>query len=104
MNIEKITISSLFSICCSIANAQAIYDANGQYRGYSQTSPSGVTTTYNTQGQSLGSSQIDNGQTNYYSPRGAYQGTNTAMPTPAQPNTTIDTPRQVPQAPVLKGW
>ena len=84
--------------------AQAIYDANGQYKGYSQTSPSGVTTTYNTQGQSTGSSQIDNGQTNYYSPRGAYQGTNTAIPTPAQPNTAINTPRQAPQAPVMKGW
>jgi hypothetical protein len=104
MNIEKITISSLFSICCSIANAQAIYDANGQYRGYSQTSPSGVTTTYNSQGQSLGSSQIDNGQTNYYSPNGAYQGTNTATPAPMQPNTTINAPRQAPQAPVMKGW
>jgi len=104
MNIEKITISSFFLICCSIANAQAIYDANGQYRGYSQTSPSGVTTTYNSQGQSLGSSQIDNGQTNYYSPRGAYQGTNTAIPSPPQPNTTIDTPRQAPQAPVMRGW
>ena len=84
--------------------AQAINDTNGQYKGYSQTSPSGVTTTYNTQGQSLGSSQIDNGQTNYYSPRGAYQGTNTATPAPALPNTTIDTPRQAPRAPVLRGW
>ena len=85
-------------------SAQAIYGPTGNYLGYSQTSPSGVTTTYNNQGQSIGSSQIDNGQTNYYSPRGNYQGTNTAVPTPAQPNTTIDTPRQVPQAPVLKGW
>lgn len=84
--------------------AQAIYDANGQYRGYQQTTPSGVTTTYSPQGQSLGSSQIDNGQTNYYSPAGVYQGTNTATPTPMQPNTTINTPRQVPQAPSVKGW
>jgi len=84
--------------------AQAIYDANGQYRGYQQTAPSGVTTIYNTQGQSLGSSQIDNGQTNYYSPGGAYQGTNTATPTPMQPNTTINTPRQPPQPPSVKGW
>ena len=83
--------------------AQAIYDANGQYKGYSQTSPSGVTTTYNSQGQSVGSSQIDNGQRNYYSPNGAYQGTNTA-PAYTPPNTTINTPRQVPQAPVMKGW
>ena len=84
--------------------AQAIYDANGQYRGYQQTSPSGVTTTYSPQGQSLGSSQVDNGQTSYYSPNGAYQGTNTATPAPMQPNTTINTPRQAPQAPVMKGW
>ena len=86
------------------ALAQAIYDASGQYKGYQQTSPSGVTTTYSPQGQSLGSSQIDNGQTNYYSPNGAYQGTNTVSPVPMQPNTTINTPRNVPQAPVLKGW
>lgn len=89
---------------CSGAYAQAIYDANGQYKGYQQTTPSGVTTTYTPQGQSLGSSQIDNGQTNYYSPAGVYQGTNTATPTPMQPNTTINTPRQVPQAPSVKGW
>ena len=88
----------------SNAFAQAIYDANGQYKGYSQTSPSGVTNTYNAQGQNTGSSQIDNGQTNYYSPAGAYQGTNTALTAPVQPNTTINTPRQAPQAPVIKGW
>lgn len=84
--------------------AQAIYYANGQYRGYQQTTPSGVTTTYSPQGQSLGSSQIDNGQTNYYShsPQGQYQGTNTATPTPIQPNTTINTPRQARQAPTIK--
>jgi hypothetical protein len=84
--------------------AQAIYDANGQYRGYQQTSPSGVTNTYNSMGQNVGSSQIDNGQRNFYSPNGAYQGTNTATPAPMQPNTTINTPRQAPQAPVMKGW
>jgi hypothetical protein len=92
------------TLITSGAMAQAIYDTNGQYKGYSQTSPSGVTTTYNTQGQRIGSSQIDNGQTNYYSPNGVYRGTNTATPAPMQPNTTIDTPRQVPQAPVMKGW
>jgi hypothetical protein len=84
--------------------AQAIYDANGQYKGYQQTSPSGVTTTYSPQGQSVGSSQIDNGQTSHYSPAGAYQSTNTATPAPIQPNTSINTPRQAPQAPVMKGW
>lgn len=84
--------------------AQAIYDANGQYKGYSQTSPSGVTNTYNAMGQNTGSSQIDNRQTNYYSPAGTYQGTNTATPSPPQINTTVNTPRQVPQAPSIKGW
>jgi len=84
--------------------AQAIYDANGQYKGYSQTSPSGVTNTYNAMGQNVGSSQIDNGQTNFYSPQGQYQGTKTATPAPMQPNTTINAPRQAPQAPSVKGW
>jgi hypothetical protein len=88
----------------SLASAQAIYDANGQYRGYQQTSPSGVTNTYNTTGQNVGSSQVDNGQTNFYSPSGSYLGTNTATPSPPVPNTTINAPRQVPQAPVMKGW
>ena len=91
-------------ILSGTVHAQAIYDANGQYKGYSQTSSSGVTTTYNTQGQSVGSSQIDNGQRNYYSPNGAYQGTNTSTPVPMHPNTPINTPRQAPQAPVMKGW
>lgn len=95
---------ALLLLLPTLASAQAIYDANGQYRGYQLTSPSGVTTTYTPQGQSVGSSQIDNGQTNYYSPNGAHQGTNTATPAPAAPNTTINTPRETPQAPVMKGW
>lgn len=100
----KLGVLSLFIIFSGSALSQAIYDANGQYRGYQQTSPSGVTNTYNDQGQNTGSSQIDNGQTNYYSPAGVYQGTNTATPAPPQVNTTINVPRQAPQAPVLKGW
>ena len=92
------------AIFTSASYGQAIYDANGPYKGYQQTSPSGVTNTYNSMGQSLGSSQVDNGQTNYYSPNGAYRGTNTATPVQPQPNTTINTPRQAPQAPVMKGW
>lgn len=104
----KKLIAFSFSATCAIASnlafAQAIYDANGQYKGYNQTSPSGVTTTYTPQGQSVGSSQVDNGQTSYYSPNGAYVGTNTATPAPVQTNTTINTPRQAPQAPVMKGW
>lgn len=95
---------ALLLLLPTLASAQAIYDANGQYRGYQQTSPSGVTTTYTPQGQSVGSSQVDNGETNHYSPAGAYQGTTTATPTPVVPNTTINTPRQAPQAPVMKGW
>jgi hypothetical protein len=83
--------------------AQAIYDANGQYKGYQQTSPSGVTNTYNSMGQNVGSSQIDNGQRNFYTHNGAYQGTNTA-PAYIPPNSTINSPRQAPQAPVMKGW
>ena len=97
-------LAFLFIAASTSVMGQAIYDANGQYKGYSQTSPSGVTTTYNTQGQGIGSSQVDNAQTNYYSPSGAYQGANTAAPSPMQPNTTLNTPRQAPQAPVVKGW
>ena len=88
----------------SLVFAQAIYDANGQYKGYQQSSPSGVTNTYNSMGQNVGSSQVDNGQTSYYSPSGIYRGTTTATPSPPIPNTTINVPRQAPQAPVMKGW
>lgn len=84
------------------AYAQAVYDSNGQYKGYTQTSPSGVTNVYNAQGQNTQSFQTDNGQTSFYSPAGAYQGTSTA-PIQMQPNTSINTPRQAPQAPQIKG-
>lgn len=83
--------------------SQAIYDASGAYKGYSQTSPSGVTNIYNAQGQNTQSFQTDNGQTSFYSPQGAYQGTSTT-PIQVQPNTTINTPRQAPQVPSVKGW
>ena len=96
----KITYILLFGTTNLMA--QAIYDANGQYKGYQQTSSSGVTNIYNSMGQNLGSSQVDNGQRNFYTHNGAYQGTNTA-PAYSVPNTTINTPRQAPQAPVLKG-
>ena len=85
------------------ASAQAIYGPTGNYVGYSQTSPSGVTNVYNPNGQNVQSFQTDNGQTNFYSPQGTYQGTSTA-PVYASPNTTINTPRQAPQAPSVKGW
>lgn len=99
----KYLVALFLSTQIGFAMAQAIYDANGQYRGYSQTSPSSVTTTYTPSGQIIGSSQVDNGQTSYYSTNGAYQGTNTAIPSSPVPNTTINTPSQAPQAPVLKG-
>jgi hypothetical protein len=84
-------------------SAQAIYGPTGNYLGYSQTSPSGVTNVYNATGQNVQSFQMDGGQTNFYSPQGAYQGTSTA-PIIAAPNSTINAPRQVPQAPSVKGW
>lgn len=83
----KYAIAIILTAYIGFTSAQALYDANGQYRGYSQTSSSGIATTYNSQGQSIGASQIDNGQTSYYSPSGAYQGTNTATPATLQPNT-----------------
>ena len=83
--------------------AQAIYDANGQYKGYSQTAPSGVTNVYNANGQPIQSFQTNNGQTDFYSPQGQYQGSTTS-PITSQPNTQINTPRQAPQAPIVKGW
>lgn len=85
------------------ATAQAIYGPTGNYVGYSQTSPSGVTNIYNYAGQSVQSFQTNNGQTSFYSPQGAYQGTSTA-PLYTTPNTSINTPRQAPQAPTMKGW
>jgi len=85
-----------------IVNAQAIYGPNGEYRGYMQTAPNGVTSTYSSSGQFKGTQQVDSGQTNYYGSQGQYQGNST--PVYIQPNTTISTPRQVPQVPSVKGW
>jgi hypothetical protein len=99
----KYLIGALFGLMPLALFAQAIYGPQGQYQGYSQTSPSGVTNVYNASGQNVQSFQTDNGQTNFYSPQGQYQGTTTAPLTPA-PNTTINTPRQAPQAPTVKGW
>lgn len=62
-----------------------------------------VTNTYNAQGQNVQSFQTDNGQTNFYSPQGQYQGSSTT-PIQTTPNTTINTPRQAPQVPTVKGW
>ena len=83
--------------------AQAIYGPQGQYQGYSQTSPTGVTNVYNAAGQNTQSFQTDNGQTNTYSPQGVHQGTSTA-PVYMAPNTSLGFPRQAPQAPSVKGW
>jgi len=103
----KYLIALLLITQCAIfarsASAQAIYGPNGEYRGYSQTAPSGVTNVYSSTGQNVQSFQTDNGQTSFYSPQGAYQGTSTA-PVIAVPNSTINTPRQAPQAPSVKGW
>jgi len=103
----KYLITLLFIIQATMTfrsvSAQAIYGPTGNYLGYSQTSPSGVTNVYNATGQNVQSFQTDKGQTNFYSPQGAYQGTTTA-PVYAAPNTSINTPRQVPQAPSVKGW
>ena len=85
------------------AAAQAIYGPTGNYLGYSQTSPSGVTNVYNATGQSVQSYQTDSGQTNFYSPQGAYQGT-TTTPVYSAPNTSLNAPRQAPQVPTVKGW
>lgn len=85
------------------ASAQAIHGPTGNYLGYSQTSPSRVTNVYNATGQNVQSFQTDNGQINFYSPAGAYQGTSTT-PVVSVPNTSINTPRQAPQAPSVKGW
>ena len=85
------------------AFAQAVYGPEGQYRGYTQTSPSGVTNVYNANGQNTQSYQTDNGQTSFYSPKGQYQGTATA-PIYMEPDTTLGAPRQAPQAPSVKGW
>lgn len=86
-----------------LATAQAIYGPTGNYLGYSQTSPSGVTNVYNAVGQNVQSFQTDQGQTNFYSPQGAYQGTATA-PIYSSPNTNLNFPRQAPQVPVARGW
>ena len=93
----------LLAACISIsASAQAIYGPNGEYRGYMQTSPNGVTSNYSSSGQFKGTQQIDSGQTNYYGSQGQYQGN--SPPVYIQPNTTISTPRQATQVPSVKGW
>lgn len=99
----SLALAVLISLLASQTSAQAIYGPNGNYVGYSQTSPSGVTNVYNASGQNVQSFQTDNGQTNFYSPQGAYQGSTTA-PVYVAPNTSVNFPRQAPQAPYVKGW
>jgi len=84
-------------------NAQAIYGPQGQYKGYVQTGPNGVSSVYGSTGTLLEIIQQENGQTNFYSPRGAYQGTVTA-PIYSVPNTTISTPRNAPEVRSIGGW
>ena len=71
--------------------------------GYEVKAPSGVTNVYNTQGQNTQLFQTDSVQTNFYCPQGPYPGTSMA-PIQTQPHTTINAPRQAPQAPIVKGW
>ena len=103
LNFIKLTLLIYIGIICNPTYGQAIYGPNGEYKGYMQTSPSGVTNVYNSQGQNTQSFQTDNGQTNFYSPNGRYEGMVT-VPIQPQPNTTINVPRQAPQAPSVKGW
>lgn len=85
------------------ANAQAIYGPQGQYRGYVQTSPNGVSNVYGPTGKLLELIQQDYGQTNFYSPQGQFKGTVTA-PIYVMPNTTIGSPRNVPEMRSVGGW
>ena len=90
-------------VCIPLVSAQGIYGPTGNYVGYSQTSTSGVTNVYNASGQNVQSFQTDKGQTNFYSPQGAYQGSATT-PTYVSPNTAVNFPRQAPQVPSVRGW
>lgn len=100
---KKLLLPLGFIVVPTFVWAQAIYGPQGQYEGYSQTSPSGVTNIYSATGQNIQSLQTDNRQTNFYSPQGQYQGTTTS-PVTILPNTTINAPRQAPQATTIKGW
>lgn len=86
-----------------VAHSQAIYGPNGEYKGYIQTSPNGVSNSYSATGAFQGSAQVQGNQTNFYGPQGQYQG-NIQAPITTPPNTTIGTPLQVNQAPSIKGW
>lgn len=86
-----------------LAHGQAIYGPNGEYKGYVQTSPNGVSNTYSANGSLQGSAQVQGNQTNFYGPQGQYRG-NIQAPITTPPNTTIGSPRQVNQAPSIKGW
>ena len=86
-----------------LAHGQAIYGPNGEYKGYIQTSPNGVSNSYGANGSLQGSAQAQGNQTNFYGAQGQYQG-NIQAPIVMPPNTTIGTPRQVNQAPSIKGW
>ena len=98
-----ILIGSVLILLSDYANAQAIYGPQGQYRGYVQTSPNGVSSVYGPTGTLLELIQQDNGQTNFYGPQGNFRGTVTA-PIYSVPNSTISTPRNVPEMRSLGGW
>ena len=92
-----------FGTQSNVALSQAIYGPTGDYRGYLQTSPNGVTNSYSAMGAFQGSAQVQGHQTNFYGPQGQYQG-NIQAPITTPPNTTIGTPLQVNQVPSIKGW
>lgn len=86
-----------------IAYGQAVYGPNGEYKGYIQTSPNGVSNSYSATGAFQGSTQVQGNQTNFYGPQGQYQG-NIQAPIYTPQNTTIGTPPQVYKVPSIKGW
>lgn len=98
-----VLIGLILMLAYGLANAQAVYGSQGQYLGYMAVTPNGVSTYFTPAGQAVQSSQVDNGQTNFYSPQGVYQGTST-VPTYRAPNVTYTVPREVPQVRSLGGW
>lgn len=90
-------------VISGIAHGQAVYGPNGEYKGYIQTSPNGVSNSYSATGAFQGSAQVQGNQTNFYGPQGQYQG-NIQAPIYTPPNTTIGTPPQVNQVPSIKSW
>ena len=98
-----VLLASQALISAKAALSQAIYGPQGQYLGYSQTSTTGVTNVYTPNGQLTGSTQVQGQQTNVYGPQGQYMG-NSQAPITTPPSTTLIFPREVNQAPSIRGW